>query len=69
MRLAPASLAPWTAPNLRRSTTDAFNREISAFVDRVRHQMNVEHYAFDVIDEKGLRELVLRDEGELETTP
>lgn len=62
-------LAAAMVPNLRRSTTDAFNREISAFVNRVRHQMNVEHYAFDVIDERGLRELILRDEGELEPTP
>jgi hypothetical protein len=51
-------LAVAMAPNLRRHTTDAFNREISDFVNRVRNHMNVEHYAFDVIDDKGLRELI-----------
>jgi hypothetical protein len=51
-------LAVAMAPNLRRHITDAFNREISDLVNRVRHHMNVEHYAFDVIDEKGLRELI-----------
>jgi hypothetical protein len=51
-------LAAAMAPNLRRCTTDAFNHEISDFVNRVRHEMNVEYYAFDVIDEQGLRELI-----------
>jgi len=37
---------------------EAFNREISDFVNRVRHHIKVEHYAFDVIDDKGLRELI-----------
>jgi hypothetical protein len=51
-------LAVTMAPNLRRHTTDAFNREISDFVNRVRRHMNAEHYASDVIDEHGLRELI-----------
>jgi hypothetical protein len=60
-------LAAAMAPNLRRATTDAFNREIGDFVNRVRHAMDVEHHAFDVIDGQGLRELIqLSDDAGLE---
>jgi hypothetical protein len=46
------------APKVRRSATDAFNREMRDFVNRIRHQLDAEHYGLDVIDEQGLRELI-----------
>jgi hypothetical protein len=51
-------LATAMAPKVRRSATDAFNREMSDFVNRIRHQLDAEHYGLDVIDEQGLRELI-----------
>jgi hypothetical protein len=50
-------LAVAMAPNLRHQTIEAFNREINEFVNRVRGHMNVEPYAFNAIDEQGVREL------------
>jgi hypothetical protein len=51
-------LAAAMAPKVRRSATDAFNREMRDFVNRIRHQLDAEHYGLDVIDEQGLRELI-----------
>jgi len=50
------------APHLRHQTTDAFNREINDFVNRVRHHMHVEHYEFNVIDQQTLREILNPDD-------
>ena len=51
-------LAAAMAPKVRRPATDAFNREMNNFVNRIRHQLNAERFGFDVVDEQGLRELI-----------
>lgn len=51
-------LAVALTPNLRQHTIEAFNREINDFVNRVRRHLDVEPYAFNVIDERGLQELI-----------
>lgn len=50
------------APQLRHQTTDAFNREINDFVNRIRHHMHVEHYEFNVIDQQTLQEILNPDD-------
>jgi hypothetical protein len=50
------------APHLRHQTTDAFNREINDFVNRVRHHMHFEHYEFKVIDQQTVQEILNPDD-------
>jgi hypothetical protein len=50
------------APHLRHQTTDAFNREINDFVNRVRHHMHFEHYEFKVIDQQTVQDILNLDD-------
>jgi hypothetical protein len=50
------------APHLRHQTTDAFNREINDFVNRVCHHMHFEHYEFKVIDQQTVQEILNPDD-------
>lgn len=46
------------APNRRHRTTEAFNREINDFVNRVRHHMNIQHHEFGTMDQRDLQNLL-----------
>lgn len=46
------------SPDKRNAATDAFNRAINDFVNRVRHYMKVEDHDFDVIDREALDNLL-----------
>jgi hypothetical protein len=45
------------APERQNPATDAFNREINDFVNRVRRHMNVEHIDFDFIHDDVVHEV------------
>ncbi|MCQ4365975.1 hypothetical protein KQR54_33800, partial [Mycobacterium gordonae] len=46
------------APHLQRRATDAFNDEMSDFVNHVRHHMNVEDIEFEFINEEVMQQVL-----------